>query len=54
MFSATNAICETRNTRQGRQSTLTQILNKAVRAILLVAFMSGVAACSGVPLIPGI
>jgi hypothetical protein len=54
MFLATNAICETRHTRQGRQSTLTQTLNKAVRAILLIAFMSGVAACSGVPLIPGI
>ena len=54
MFSATKASCETRHTRQGHQSTMTQILNKAVRAILLIAFMSGVAACSGVPLIPGI
>jgi len=54
MFSATNAICETRHTRQSRQSKITQMLNKAVRAILLIAFMSGVAACSGVPLIPGI
>ncbi|MDA8797779.1 hypothetical protein N9N64_00545 [Alphaproteobacteria bacterium] len=54
MFSATNAICETRHTRQRCQSTITQMLNKAVRAILLIAFMSGVAACSGVPLIPGI
>jgi hypothetical protein len=54
MFSATNAICETRHTRQSRQSTITQMLNKAVRAILLIAFILGVAACSGVPLIPGI
>jgi len=54
MFSATNAICETRHTLQSRQSKITQMLNKAVRAILLIAFMSGVAACSGVPLIPGI
>ena len=54
MFSATNAICETRHTRQARQSTTTQMLDKAVRAILLIVFMSVVAACSGVPLIPGI
>jgi hypothetical protein len=54
MFSATNVICGARHTRQGRQSTITQLLNKAVMAILLIAFMSGVAACSGVPLIPGI
>ena len=54
MFLATNAICETRHTRQARQSTTTQMLDRAVRAILLIVFMSVVAACSGVPLIPGI
>ena len=54
MFLATNAICGTRHTRQAKQSTIAQMLNKAVRAILLIAFMSVVAACSGVPLIPGI
>jgi hypothetical protein len=54
MFLATNSICETRHTRQAHQSSIAQILNKAVRALLLIAFMSGVAACSGVPLIPGI
>ena len=51
MFLATNSICET---RQARQSTIAQTLDKALRAILLIAFMSGVAACSGVPLIPGV
>jgi hypothetical protein len=54
MFLATNAIRRPRQTRQGRQSTMTQILNKTVQAICLISFMSGVAACSGVPLIPGI
>ena len=54
MFLATNAICKTRHTRQARQSTIKQMLDKTVRAILLIAFMSVVAACSGVPLIPGI
>ena len=54
MFLATNAICKTRNTRQARQSTIKQMLDRAVRAILQIAFMSVVAACSGVPLIPGI
>ena len=54
MFLATNAICKTRHTRQARQSTIKQMLNKAVRAILLVEFMSVVAACSGVSLVPGI
>ena len=54
MFLATNAICETRHTRQARQSTTTQMLDKAVWAILLIAFMLVVAACSGVPLIPGV
>ena len=54
MFLATNAICKTRHTRQARQSTIKQMLDKAVRAILLIAFMSVVAACSGVPLIPGL
>ena len=54
MFLAINAICGTRHTRQAQQSTIAQVLNKAVRAILLIAFMSVVAACSGVPLIPGI
>ena len=38
MFSATNAICETRHTRQGRQSTIdANPGKKAVRAILLIA-----------------
>ena len=54
MFRATNAICGTRHTRHAQQSTIAQILNKAVWAIFLVAFMSVIAACSGVPLIPGI
>jgi hypothetical protein len=54
MFLEINAICETRHTRQARQSTITQMLDKAVRTILLISFMSVVAACSGVPLIPGI
>ena len=54
MFLATNAICKTRHTRQARQSTIKQMLDKAVRAILLIPFMSVVAAFSGVPLIPGI
>jgi hypothetical protein len=54
MFLATNAICETRYTHLAHQSSIAQMLNKAVWAILLIAFMSGVAACSGVPLIPGI
>ena len=54
MFLATNAICKTRHMRQTRQSTIEQMLDKAVRAILLIAFMSVVAACSGVPLVPGI
>ena len=54
MFLATNSICETCHTRQARQSTIAQMLDKAVQAILLIAIMSGVAACSGVPLIPGI
>ncbi len=54
MFLATNAICETRHTRQARQSTIAQMLDKAFRSMLLIAFASVVAACSGVPLIPGI
>ena len=54
MFLATYAICKTRHTRQACHSTIKQMLDKAVRAILLIAFMSVVAACSGVPLIPGI
>ena len=54
MFLATNAFCKTRHTRHARQSTIKQMPGKAVRAILLIAFMSVVAACSGVPLIPGI
>ena len=54
MFSPTNAICETLHTRQARPSTIALMLNKTVRAILSIAFMSVVAACSGVPLIPGI
>ena len=54
MFLATNAIFGTCHTRQAQQPTIGQMLNKAVRAILLLAFMSGLAACSGVPLIPGI
>ena len=54
MFLATNAIFKTRHTRQARQSTIKQMLDKAVRAILLIAFMPVVAACSGVPLIQGI
>ena len=52
MFLATNAIFKTRHTCQARQSTIKQMLDKAVPAILLIAFMSVVAACSGVPLIP--
>jgi hypothetical protein len=54
MFSATNATYETRHTRQARHSTIAQMPNKVVRAILLVAFMSVFAACSGIPLIPGV
>ena len=54
MFLATNAICKTRHTRQARHSTIKQMLDKAVRAVLLIAFMSVVAACSGVPLVPGV
>ena len=54
MFLATNAICGTRHTCQAQQSTVAQMLNKAVRAILLVALMSVVSGCSGVPLIPGV
>ena len=54
MFLATNAICKTRYTRQARQSIIKQTLDKAVRAILLIAFMSVVAASSGVPLVPRI
>jgi hypothetical protein len=54
MFLMTNAICERRHARQARQSIITRMMDKAVRAILLIAFMSVVAACSGVPLIPGI
>jgi len=54
MLLATNAICKTRYTRLAHQSSIAQMLNKAVWAILLIAFMSGVTACSGVPLIPGI
>jgi hypothetical protein len=54
MFSATNAIRGLRHMRRARQSTITQMQDKAVRAILLFAFMSVVAACSGVPLIPGV
>ena len=54
MFLATNAICGTRHTRQAQQSTIAQAPKKAFRAILLIAFISVFAACSGVPLIPGI
>ena len=54
MFLATNAICETRHTRRAKKSTIAQMLDKAVRVILLIAFVFVVAACSGVPLIPGI
>jgi hypothetical protein len=54
MFLATNTICKTRHARRVQQSTIAQMLDKAVRAIVLIAFMSGIAACSGVPLIPGI
>ena len=54
MFLVTNAVCEAHHTRQARQSTIAQMLDKAARAILLIAFASVVAACSGVPLIPGI
>ena len=54
MFLATNAICGTRHTRHAQQSEIAQMLDKAVRAILLVEFMSVVAACSGVSLVPGI
>ena len=54
MFLATNAICKTRHSRQARQSIIKQMLDKAVRAILLIAFMSVVAVCSGVPFNLGI
>ena len=54
MLLTTNAICETGHTRQASQSIITRIMDKAIRAILQIAFMSVVAAFSGVPLIPGI
>ena len=54
MFLATNAICVTHQTRQAQQLTIAQMLDKAVLAILLIAFMLVVAACGGVPLVPGI
>ena len=54
MFLATNAICETRHSRQARPSTIGQMLDRIVRAGLIITVMSIVAACSGVPLIPGI
>ena len=50
MFLATNAICGMRHTRQTQKSTIAQMM----KGNLLIAFMSVVAACSGVPLIPGI
>jgi hypothetical protein len=54
MFLATNAICVTHHTGQAKQLTIAQMLDRAVRTILLIAFMSVVAACGGVPLVPGI
>jgi hypothetical protein len=54
MFLATNAICGTRHTHQPQQLTNGRMLNKAVRANLLITFMSVVSACSGIPLIPGV
>ena len=54
MLLLNNATCEKRHTRQTRQSTIVQILDKSFRAILLIALVNVVAACSGVPLIPGI
>ena len=54
MFLAINAICGTRHTRQAQQSTVAQMLNKAIRALLLIALMLVVSGCSGVPLIPGV
>lgn len=54
MFLATNAIYETRHSRQARPSTVAQMLDRIVRAGLIITIMSIIAACSGVPLIPGI
>jgi hypothetical protein len=43
-----------RNTHRARQSTVAQMLDKAVWVILLIARTSFVAAFNNVPFVPGI
>ena len=54
LFLATNAIRETRHTRQSKPFTVIRIVNRALKVGAMIAAMSIIAACSGVPLIPGI
>ena len=54
MFLVINTNREGWQTHQAYQLTIAQIVDQAVRAILLIAFTSVVAAFSAVPLIPGI
>jgi len=54
LFLAANAIRETRHTRQSKPFTVIRIVDRALKVGALIASMSIIAACSGVPLIVGI
>ena len=54
LFLATNAIRETRHARQSKPFRVIRIVDRALNVGALIAAMSIISACSGVPLIPGI
>mgnify|MGYP003333019641 CR=1 FL=1 len=54
MFLVINAICDSRRAPQEKSIKSIGFLNKILQIGMLFIFVSSVAACSGVPLVPGI
>jgi len=54
MFLFIDAVYEIRRALQAKSIKMISCLNKGLQMAMLVVLMSSIAACSGVPLVPGI
>ena len=54
MFIVIDAICEIRRVLKLKSIKIISFLNKGIQMAMLVILSSSIAACSGVPLVPGI
>ncbi len=50
----TDSVYESRLKLQATSIKIISFLNRGLQMVLLAIFMSSIAACSGVPLVPGI